>query len=97
MKMSKSENSQGTRKPQAYAKLLQTNIRTNLGGSVPIDGIFVSVTLKECRCGYSNVDRDHVGMWLDIPYHEAWGQSQLAEQTSVLPGDQCLLLNERFL
>jgi Reverse transcriptase (RNA-dependent DNA polymerase) len=47
---------------------------TYLGGSDPIDGIFVTATLQNCRCGYVNVESDHFGMWIDIPYRIAWGQ-----------------------
>jgi hypothetical protein len=49
---------------------------TYLGGSAPIDGIFVTTTLQHCRCGYVNVESDHYGVWIDIPYRIAWGQEE---------------------
>jgi Reverse transcriptase (RNA-dependent DNA polymerase) len=42
-------------------------------GSEPIDGIFVSPTLLNCRCGYIRGVSDHLGLWADIPFEMALG------------------------
>jgi hypothetical protein len=48
---------------------------TFLGGSKPIDGIFVTGTLTQSTCGYTAVGSDHYAMWMDIKYEVAWGQT----------------------
>ena len=42
-------------------------------GSCPIDGLFVSRTLQECRCGYKPFVWDHRLLWIDIPITIAFG------------------------
>jgi hypothetical protein len=53
---------------------------THMSGTVPIDGIFVSGTLRGSRCGYlafgEGVLRgDHRCLWLEIPYTVAFGHA----------------------
>jgi hypothetical protein len=42
-------------------------------GSVPIDGVFVSSSLLQCQCGYTQGVSDHLSLWVDIPYTVALG------------------------
>jgi hypothetical protein len=42
-------------------------------GSHPIDGIFGTVGLQGCKCGYLQSMSDHLGLWIDIPYDLAFG------------------------
>ena len=48
-------------------------------GSKPIDGIFMSSTLKIQQGGYlpfgDGVDSDHRSLWVDIPYSDAFGHN----------------------
>ena len=47
--------------------------RTQQRGSLPIDGIWVSPTLGNCRCGYLAFEFDHRLVWLDVPNTIALG------------------------
>jgi exonuclease III len=43
-------------------------------GQRPIDGLYVSNSLVGCSCGYLPFDDfDHRAIWIDIPYHLAFG------------------------
>ena len=44
-------------------------------GSVPIDGMFVSRTLRGCRCGYDEFIWDHRLVWIEIPLTIAFGHN----------------------
>jgi hypothetical protein len=51
---------------------------TYIDGSDPIDGIFVSPTLKGCKCGYAAFGDGppgitHCLVWIDIPVSQAFG------------------------
>lgn len=54
---------------------------TSLTGSVPIDGLYVTPNLLDCRCGYTPMGSfDHRALWIDIPYVVAFGYD--AEQSA---------------
>jgi hypothetical protein len=44
-------------------------------GSIPIDGIFGTPGLMDSRGGYMEAPGDHLGIWVDIPKEEVFGQS----------------------
>ena len=44
-------------------------------GTRPIDGIYVSPTLRGLRCGYLDFTFDHRALWMDIPVETAFGHS----------------------
>ena len=48
---------------------------TSTEGSSPIDGIFVSSTLRSCRCGILDFynSMDHRPVWIDVPHSLAFG------------------------
>ena len=54
---------------------------THNRGVVPIDGVFVSTTLRDVKCGYlpfgDGIPSDHRGLWLDVPYTMAFGHDVL--------------------
>jgi hypothetical protein len=47
-------------------------------GSVPIDGLFVSQSLFQCQCGYTDIVCDHRMLWIDVPVELALGYSPSA-------------------
>jgi len=42
-------------------------------GSHPIDGIYVSESLLNCRCGYLDFEFDHRGLYVDIQMDQVFG------------------------
>ena len=50
---------------------------TYRNGTKSIDGIYVSSTLRGCRCGYFPFQQpfDHRGIWIEIPFTTAFGHN----------------------
>jgi hypothetical protein len=46
---------------------------TYIRGSTPIDGIYVSSWLANCKCGYLQFTGDHRPSWIDIPRDTLFG------------------------
>jgi hypothetical protein len=60
-------------------------------GSDPIDGIYVSRTLRNLKCGYTTQWTDHRMLWIDLPTEMAFGSVE-----PVIPKAQArrLILND---